>query len=184
HEEAANASSGVGWNPAHLNSVNMHMYRFADLLLLLAEAEVELGNLEAARQIVNQIRERAGRAAQGPGTSVADIAVPIDDPRITWADYRIGLYPSFPNPDYARTAVRYERRLELAMEGQRMYDLRRWGVFGPVLNDYIQVERTRRQHLSAALEVTARHRWFPIPNRQIELSEMGGESRLVQNDGW
>lgn len=184
HEDAANASSGVGWNPAHLNSVNIHIYRYADLLLLLAEAEVELGNLEAARLLVNQVRERAGRAAQGPGTSEANIAVPIDDPSITWADYRIAPYPSFPNAEYARTAVRYERRLELAMEGQRMYDLRRWGVFAPVLNEYISVERTRRQHLSAAIEVTDRHRWFPLPNLQIERSEVEGESRLTQNPGW
>lgn len=183
-EDAANASSGVGWNTAHLNSVNMHIFRYADLLLLLAEAEVEQGNLDAARMLVNQVRERAGQAAQGPGTSAGDIAVPIDDPRITWADYRIGTYPSFPNAEYARSAVRYERRLELAMEGQRMYDLRRWNETQATLNEYIAVERTRRPHLTAALEVTARHQWFPIPNRQLELSEVDGQSPLTQNDGW
>src|SRR5690606_29366331 len=72
HEQASGAGSNVGWNPAHLNSVNIHIFRYADLLLLLAEAEVEAGGaagLENARQIVNMIRERAGQAAQGPGTS-------------------------------------------------------------------------------------------------------------------
>jgi starch-binding outer membrane protein, SusD/RagB family len=187
HEKSSGAQSNVGWNSQHLNSVNMHIYRYADLLLLLAEAEVEAGGaagLENARQIVNRIRARAGVVAQGPGTGANDIAVPINDPRITWANYRVGQYPSFPNQAYARTAVRYERRLELAMEGQRLFDLRRWNEYQPVLNEYVQVERTRRPHKTASSQVTDRHKWFPIPTRQLELSQVEGASRLTQNPGW
>ncbi|MBW3552669.1 MAG: RagB/SusD family nutrient uptake outer membrane protein [Gemmatimonadetes bacterium] len=184
HEEASGAVSNVGWNAQHLNAVNIHLYRYADLLLLLAEAEVEAGSLENARVIVNQIRARAGVAAQGPGTSADDIAVPIDDPSITWADYEIGEYASFPTQEYARSAVRYERRLELAMEGHRLFDLQRWGIIEPVLNDYIAVEATRMPHLGAAATVTDVHNVFPIPPVQIELSRVGGENRLVQNPGW
>jgi hypothetical protein len=185
HEQASGAQSNVGWNAQHLNSVNMHLYRYADLLLLLAEAEVEAGSLENARLIVNQIRERAGQAAQGPGTSAADIAVPINDPSINWADYEIGLYTDpWTDQAYARTAVRYERRLELAMEGHRLFDLQRWGVYEPVLNDFIAVEQNRRAYLTAAAPVTARHRVYPIPADQIALSQVEGEDRLEQNDGW
>ena len=185
HEQASNAQSNVGWNAQHLNSVNIHLYRYADMLLLLAEAEVEAGSLENARAIVNRIRARAGAAAQGPGTSTANIAVPIDDASITWADYEIGQYPGpWTDQVYARTAVRYERRLELAMEGHRLFDLQRWGVMQPVLNDYITVEATRMPHLTAAAPVTDRHNYYPIPPVQIELSRVGGENRLVQNDGW
>ena len=185
HERSSNAGSNVGWNPAHLNSVNVHMYRYADLLLLLAEAEVEAGSLENARTIVNQIRERASRVAQGPGTGAADIAVPIDDPSIDWANYSIGTYDApWTDQAYARSAVRYERRLELAMEGHRFFDLRRWDEYQQVLNEYVDVEEERRPHLTAAVEVTDRHRWYPIPDRQIELSEVEGESRLTQNPGW
>jgi hypothetical protein len=189
HEAASGAQSNVGWTPTQLNSVNIHLYRYADLLLLLAEAEVEAGSIDNARLIVNQIRTRAGVVAQGPGTSTANLAVPIDDPSITWANYRIGTYPSFPNQEFARAAVRFERRLELAMEGHRFFDLRRWdivspGSFAEVLNSYIQVERTRRPHLTAADMVTGRHSAFPIPPVQIELSKVGGENRLTQNDGW
>jgi starch-binding outer membrane protein, SusD/RagB family len=186
-EKASGTTSNVGWNPAHLNSMNWHIFRYADLLLLLAEAEVEAGGaagLENARQIVNEIRRRAGVVAQGPGTSAADIAVPIDDPRITWAVYRIGEYPSFPSQAYARTAVRYERRLELAMEGQRLFDLRRWNEFQPVLNEYVQEEQTRRPHKKASVQVADRHKLFPIPNRQLELSTVEGASQLTQNPGW
>ncbi|MBW3627934.1 MAG: RagB/SusD family nutrient uptake outer membrane protein [Gemmatimonadetes bacterium] len=185
HEKTSGAESKVGWVPTALNSMNFHLYRFADLLLMLAEAEVEAGNLEAARQIVNRIRERAGAVAQGPGTSSSNIAVPINDPSITWADYEVGLYTTaWTNKDFARSAVRYERRLELAMEGHRFFDLRRWAVIEPVLNEYIQVEQTRRPYLKAASQVTGRHKLFPIPSVQVALSNVDGAFTLQQNPGW
>src|SRR5206468_5879779 len=67
-EDAANAENNVGWQATQTNDVNIHIFRYADLLLLLAEADVETNNLEAARTIVNQIRARAGQKAQGCGT--------------------------------------------------------------------------------------------------------------------
>ncbi len=185
HEAASDAESNVGWVPTQLNSVNTHIYRYADALLLLAEAEVEAGDLENAREIVNEIRERAGVAAQGPGDERSTIAVDPEDPSITWADYEIGTYDiPWVDQDFARQAVRTERRLELAMEGQRFFDLKRWGIFMDVLNPYIQVEQDRRNFLNAAAEVTARYLRYPIPTDQIELSEVEDESRLEQNDGW
>src|SRR5205807_1024521 len=60
HEKRSGAQSAVGWNSFQLNSVHIHIYRYADVLLLLAEAAVETGNLEEARGIINQIRARAG----------------------------------------------------------------------------------------------------------------------------
>lgn len=185
HEFASGAESTVGWNPTHLNSMNMHLFRYADLLLLLAEAEVEVGSLENARTIVNQIRERAGVAAQGPGTNSGNMAVPIDDASITWADYRIGLYTApWASQEVARAAVRAERRLELAMEGHRFFDLKRWGIAEQVLNDYLAVERTRRQYLAGASAVSDRHNLYPIPPIEIELSRVADENRLQQNAGW
>lgn len=185
HEESSDAQANVGWAPAQQNSVNIHIYRYADALLLLAEAEVEAGVLENAREIVNEIRARAGAAAQGPGDDPSTIAVPIDDPSITWADYEIGQYVlPWTDRDFARQAVRTERRLELAMEGQRFFDLKRWGIADAVLNPYIQVEQTRRSFLSAAAAFTERYFLFPIPSVQIELSEVDDEERLVQNPGW
>jgi len=70
------------------------------------------------------------------------------------------------------------------MEGQRFFDLRRWGTFQQVLNDYLAVESTRRLFLTAATPVTERYRLYPIPSVQIELSKMGNESQLKQNPGW
>ena len=74
--------------------------------------------------------------------------------------------------------------LELAMEGHRFFDLRRWGIAEQVLNDYISVEQTKRQYLTAAAPYTARHQRYPIPSVQIELSTVEGAQNLVQNDGW
>src|SRR5204863_2483697 len=67
HENAADAEDNVGWQATQTNDVNMHIFRYADLLLLLAEADVETNNLPEALTIVNQIRARAGRVAQGCG---------------------------------------------------------------------------------------------------------------------
>ncbi|CAN5334610.1 RagB/SusD family nutrient uptake outer membrane protein [soil metagenome] len=185
HESASGAESAVGWVPIQLNSVNLHLYRYADMLLLLAEAEVEAGSLENAREIVNEIRTRAGVEAQGPGDDVSTIAVPINDPSITWANYQVGLYEQpWANQQTAREAVRLERRVELAMEGHRFFDLRRWGIAADVLNAYTQVERNRLSKLINAASVEDRHQWFPIPSQQIQLSRVSGEDRLVQNPGW
>ncbi len=209
HEQASGAESSVGWQNTQLNSVNIHLFRYADLLLLLAEAEVEAGDLNGARTIVNQIRTRAGQTAEGCGlpadanaakalvaaypTCAGDtrIAVPINDPSIKWATYKVGLYPSFPDATYARNAVRYERRLELAMEGQRLWDLRRWGIADVTLNSYIngigggaEKSAARRLYKAGAETFTTKHRWYPLPAIQIELSRVGGEDRLKQNTGW
>jgi len=192
HEKTSGAESTVGWQPTQLNSVNIHIFRYADLLLLYAEALVETGNLEGARTIVNQIRTRAAQTAQGPGLDAAGlanrafVAVPINDPSITWATYRIGTYdtPWTGQQALARDRVRAERRLELAMEGQRFFDLRRWGIAETTLNDYINVEKNRRQQLGTADVFSARHRWYPIPAIQIELSKANGQNTLTQNPGW
>jgi hypothetical protein len=105
--------------------------------------------------------------------------------RTPWALYRIGLYPSFPTPAYARAAVRYERRLELAMEGQRFFDLRRWGGADTVIANYVAVEKTRIPYLTLANTFTLpKFALYPIPSLQIELSRVQGQDRLVQNPGW
>jgi len=194
HEKASGAQSSVGWVNTQLNSVNIHLFRYADLLLLLAEAEVEAGSLTNAMTLVNQVRARAGVKGQGPGTGASDIAVPIGDPSITWAKYKVGLYTSFPSQQYARDAVRAERKIELAMEGQRFFDLKRWGKLED-LNCYIGTsacaggvgggtEKARRGFFATADVVGTRHYNFPIPSIQVLLSTVDGTPRVPQNTGW
>ena len=213
HEKASGAEQVAGgWAPTQQNSVRIHLFRYADLLLMLAEAKVETNDLAGAMALVNQVRARArgdlnatGIAAQGCGASSGSdvvatypqcagdtrIAVPLHDPSITWANYQIGLYTVFPSQAYAREAVRTERRLELAMEGQRLYDLRRWGTAyaSAAINGYINGEgggneKARRLYKATAEPFTVKHLLFPLPFRQIDLSTVNGEQRLTQNCGW
>jgi hypothetical protein len=192
HEKNSGAEATVGWQPEQQSSENIHLFRYADLLLMLAEAQVETNDLAGALVNVNLVRARAGVKAQGPGTDRATTAVAINDPSITWATYSVSQYPAVPfitDQTYARNAVRAERRVELAVEGQRFFDLRRWGITAPVINGYLTgigggAENTRRGYLKAAEAITARHRFYPIPNTQIELSKVGGQLTLIQNPGW
>ncbi|MEO8620750.1 MAG: RagB/SusD family nutrient uptake outer membrane protein, partial [bacterium] len=193
-EKSSGAISTVGWQNTQLNSVNIHLLRYADVLLLLAEAEVEVGSLSNAMALVNQIRARAQVKVQGPGTTAANMAVAINDPSITWAKYKVEQYPAgspfFGTQAAAREAVRAERRLELAMEGQRFFDLRRWGIVQTAIPAYINgvgggSEKTRRLYLSTAAPVTATHNLYPIPTVQIDVSKgAGGAGGLTQNPGW
>jgi hypothetical protein len=206
HEKRSGAQSSVGWNSFQLNSVRIHIFRYADLLLLLAEANVEAGSLEEARGIVNQIRARAGQTAEGCGAGSTDtvltnlypackplgvgddrVAVPLvqgasrDTLMMPWAYYKIGQYTTtWTDPVFARAAVRYERRLELAMEGQRFFDLRRRGDADSVITNYLATEKNRLAWLATAAPFTSRHHLYPIPQIQIELSH----GALKQNTGW
>jgi hypothetical protein len=205
HENASGTQSEVGWQAPALSSIHIHIFRYADLLLLLAEAEVERGTIANAQAIVNEIRARAAVSAQGCGGGVnqkaesllvvrypqcaADsrLAVPINDPSITWATYKVSPYSTaWANQNVARTAVRYERRLELAMEGQRFFDLRRYGeaLATQVINDYLTKEKTRRAYKQAQLSFGPRNMLYPIPPIEIDLSKVGGVERLTQNPGW
>lgn len=183
YEKNSGSGSTVGWASYQLHAMNLHLLRYADVLLMLAEAEVEVGSLERARELVNMIRRRAAACAQGPD-GVA-IETTIDDPAITWAKYSVSEYADpWTDQATARAAVRMERRLELAMEGHRFFDLRRWGTAKETLNNYIAVEKTRRNYLTGASPYEDRHNLFPLPTVQIELSTVDGEQRLVQNPGW
>jgi hypothetical protein len=212
-EKASGAeSSSAGWQPQQENSVHIHLFRFADLLLMLAESYVEQNRLADATTAVNMVRDRAGKMAQGCGDkSVA--AIPADATfcggnftltlpmpamaagkttlQTPWARYEIGEYPVFTDPAYAREAVRTERRLELAMEGQRLFDLRRWGqaYASAAINGFINgegggAEKSRRLFLASAEPFQSKHLYYPIPTNQIDLSKVGGVPRLAQNPSW
>jgi starch-binding outer membrane protein, SusD/RagB family len=192
HEKASGAQSSVGWVNTQLNSVNIHILRYADVLLLLAETYVELGTPQLAEPLVNQVRNRAAAKAQGPGTSSSDIAVPIDDPSITWAKYNIKPWPAalFADPAKAKEIVQIERRLELAMEGQRFFDLKRWGIMPQTIAGYMNgvgggSEKARRGWFaSVTLPTSPKYDNYPIPATQVELSKVDGEVRVPQNTGW
>ena len=176
-QQAANS-----WSNQQLSTINTAVIRYADVLLMLAECEVEVGSLERARELVNMVRERAGGCAQGPDGGATSN---INDPGITWANYEVGTYDTpWSDKDAAREAVRFERKLELALEGHRFFDLRRWGVAKDVINQYLAVEETKRTYLDVSGGFEDKHWLYPLPSVQIELSKVNGTPQLKQNTGY
>lgn len=172
----------VGWNPTHLNPINVPIIRYADVLLMLAEIDVENNQLEAARTKVNMIRERAGNCAQGDGAT----PVTLDDETAS-ANYVISTYDdTWTDQDAAREAVRLERRLELATEGHRWFDLRRYGTNYAIstMNAFLDKESTRRPFMASHNSVEEKHMVYPIPTDAIILSQVDGNPTLRQNAGY
>lgn len=166
--------TGNGNNP-RFNANNYRMIRYAHVLLMLAEAEAELGNLERARELVNQIRRRA---ANPDGFVRTASGAPA-------ANYRVGTYDApWTSKEFAINAVRFETRLELAMEGHRFFDLVRWGIAAPTLNAYYAVEGTRRAYLRGVQFTANKHEYFPIPLQEIVNSQLKGQPTLKQNPGY
>lgn len=188
------AKGSGGWNNNAYSTINYHIMRLADAILFLAEAEVMLDNLERAEELVNMVRERAGNCAQGPlsegVTGSAVITDDIADPAITWANYKVSPYPvgtfRASGADYAMNAVRWERRLELALEGHRMFDLRRYGMdyAAQILNTFVERSKGSRTYYKDAAQFGERHRWFPIPLNQIQTGTLKGEQLIQQNPGY
>ena len=181
-------STASGWSTAP-NAIDVPIIRYSDVLLMAAECEIESnGNLELARTYINNVRTRAGKFVQGAGTTEASISAPLTGGAgiVNGTKYKVGTYTSaFANQADARQALRWERRIELAMEGFRFFDLRRWKDL-QTLVDYLAVEKVRRLQLYGATEqpTVTKLKYFPIPSVEIELSKINGDAQLKQNSGY
>jgi hypothetical protein len=177
---------------------NFHLIRYADVLLWYAEALIETGNPQEAGKYINQVRTRAAnsyvKAVKGwdedhsscdmsPATSeyVLDDLVNGKKDVDAAANYRIGLYPDsqFASKDGALNALRFERHIELALEGHRWFDLVRWGIAKDELTGFITYEK---QYLGKYEPCVYNEKWvtLPIPNSQI----ITMEGLLVQSENW
>ncbi|MDE6430862.1 MAG: RagB/SusD family nutrient uptake outer membrane protein, partial [Duncaniella sp.] len=168
--ESPDANHGWPWGASALN---WQIIRYADLLLYKAEALIELGggNLAEARELINRVRYRAQNSSY-----VKDFYNPSQPA----ANYKIGLYPEAGwTQDYARKALRTEMRLEKAMEGERFFDLVRWGIAKETMNNFFAAEQDNRIYYQNASFETGEE-YFPIPVAQYNFS--GGI--YVQNPGY
>lgn len=166
-EKDAGLTETGGWGHQTYNALNITIIRFADVLLMAAEAEVELGNLTQALTYVNRVRTRA--------SNVSDFVSVAGKPA---ANYKIDVYSSFPTADYARNAVRFERKLELGMEGYRFYDVVRWGTDVTEINNYLKYDSKYLNSTIGGAVYQIKHRLLPIPQGQIDLV---GKDVLTQN---
>ncbi|PHL00382.1 RagB/SusD family nutrient uptake outer membrane protein [Neolewinella marina] len=176
----------TGWG--NLSANNYRIMRYGMILLWLAEVEVELGNLERARELVNMIRERAGneedfvpKVVQGQNSRQEYSFV---DGEVA-ANYKVATYDDpWTDKDMARQAVRYETRLEFAMEGHRFFDLQRWGVQSEVLNAYLDSEEEHRVYLRGVTFDAPKNQYFPIPTEAIDRSILNGEPTITQDPNY
>ena len=191
--DAATTSESIGWSLATANNYNM--IRFADILLWAAEVEVEIGSLAQAEMYVNKIRTRAADPSDWVKTYVDNSSPSKGFTNTPAANYKIGLYSGqfvAQGKEFARKAVRFERKLELAMEGHRFFDLQRWdngtGYMADELNKYLEHETkipgfTYSNRLESKF-IKGKHELYPIPQKEIDLSVRNGSSVLKQNPGY
>jgi len=187
------------WGPTQIDANNVNLIRYSDLLLWAAECEVEVGSPVNALTYVNMVRNRV---ATHPETwtyknSTFNATTYTYSTTTTPADnYKISPYPagSFTDKNYAIQAIRWERRLELAEEGHRFFDLARWNSdatypldMSQVLNTYSTTEKTRPSIYAAHPEASFHkgiNEVFPVPQTQIDLENAKGTKVLSQNPGY
>ena len=168
--DASNVQGTGAWGQQH-SGLNFNIIRYADVLLMAAEAAAETGDLGTALANVNAVRNRA--ASMTPVQAV-DGSGPA-------ANYLVNPYPSFGSQAEAVAAVRFERRVELGMEGNRLFDLNRWGITPQVLNEYFVNEaRTIENFGQKVNSFQAFNMLWPIPQQSIDFSE----DQLTHNPGY
>ncbi len=144
-------------------SRNTDQIRWGEVLLWKAEALIELGRINEALPLINQIRMRAGNEA-----SLSRLVMADGSPS---GNYVIGTYESLGSQEEARQILRYEKRMETAFESKRFFDLVRWGIAEETMNTYFEVERDRASHLVDARFTAGRDEYLAIPQQQITVSQ-------------
>jgi hypothetical protein len=164
-------TDGSSWTRGYA-TMNYCIIRYADVLLMAAEAEIEAGSVEKAREYVNLVRTRAANADGF-----------VKDGAVNAAKYVITTYAApWSDKAAARNAVRFERKLELSGEGHRFFDLVRWGIAETTLNAYLAQEgKVLTTALGGATYKTGKAEYQPIPQDQIDLQ---GAAVLKQNPGY
>lgn len=163
-QQAADCSCYKKQGPFMGVSKNIDIIRYADVLLMQAEAYIELGQQDKAMPLINQVRARASvsteRTKLANGTSPSNYKINLyDGSNLAWSQ------------ENARTALRWERRLEFALESPRFFDLVRWGIAEPTLNAYLAKEKTRKGFLTGAKFTAGRDEYYPIPQREIDFTK-------------
>ncbi|HEY5747380.1 MAG TPA: RagB/SusD family nutrient uptake outer membrane protein [Chryseolinea sp.] len=193
------------WTPGY-TAINVNIIRFADVLLMAAECEVEgTGpDLEKARTYVNMVRIRAKNPSDfvkgvvigyekkkdDNGNMVDDYEKPLMDYTKDATKYAVAEYKNaFANAAEAREAIRFERKLELSGEGHRFFDLVRWsvGTTPNYANDeitaYLNYESPKIPSgaFSGAKFTAGQDEFLPIPQAQIDIQT---PDILKQNPGY
>ena len=139
-----------------------YVVRYTEVMLWRAEALIETGNIDGAITIINQIRARANNSV---GKYIQYAANQIRN---------LGYYQTGVSKDEARKYLRWEKRLEMAMEPERYFDLRRWGLASSTLNAFFASEKEGNYDGTAfagyygdAFYTAGKNEYWPIPYNQL-----------------
>jgi starch-binding outer membrane protein, SusD/RagB family len=187
----------VFWGASEVDANNVNLCRLADVILWAAECEAQAGNLDQAETYVNMIRARAANAAGFVYLNATyNASTSTYSPQTTpGGNYKVSQYPSgafsAQGQAYALNAIYMERRLELAMEGQRFFDLARYdngtGTMATTLNNYVSVDKNRTGFWrvnNSAFFTKGVNENFAIPLNEIQAENATGKVYLVQNPGY
>jgi len=163
-KEVPQRSKGETYNtPWQAFAMNDYVIRYTSAMLDRAEALIELDRLSEARTIINAVRQRAANSVNKHIAYAAD-------------QCEIASYPEsyFQDKATARKCLRWERRLEMGMEHERFFDLRRWGIASETLNAYFKREvkdnyngQTYAQYYKDAKFTSGKNEFFPVPYNQM-----------------
>lgn len=153
-----------GYADPNKTDVNFCILRYADVVLMAAEAYAELGDAPKAWELINRVRERAGATA------------------VTSANYKdfykapkVHDLPFISDSDEAgrlRTALYWERGFELALEGIRKFDLLRWGIMGDALKLFGEKTDSRIISYTAGSNfIKGKHELLPIPQDEMQVNK-------------
>ncbi|MBR3496358.1 MAG: RagB/SusD family nutrient uptake outer membrane protein [Prevotella sp.] len=142
------------------SSMNRIVFRYADVLLMRAEALAQLGKTAEAISLVNQVRSRAIGMTSG--------SVVANYPNKYGVHYAIGKYNGSYSKEETMKIVKMERRLELAMESERFFDLVRWGEAATVINRFYTTESEKMNFLSGSMFTANKNEYLPIPDDQMK----------------
>ena len=144
------------------SSMNRIVFRYADVLLMRAEAQAQLGQTADAIALVNQVRNRAN--------GMITNSVVSNYPTKYGVHYAVGKYNGSYSKDEAMKIIKMERRLELAMESERFFDLVRWGGAATVLNKFYSSESEKMNFLSGSQFTANKNEYLPVPYEQMAAS--------------
>ena len=153
--------------------MNHIVIRYADVLLMRAEALAQLndGRISEAISLVNSLRIRAKQS----------LSMISDYELLYGARMNIQIYSGEYSKEEALKIIKFERRLELALESDRFFDLVRWGDAPQVINAYYAAEADDCAIYSGASFTADRNEYLPIPFAQLSASN----GKYVQNiGGW
>ena len=143
-------------------AMNDYVVRYSEMMLWRAEAMIETGDIPGGIAIINRIRKRATESVwKYIGYAFNQVSI-------------LGQYSDNVSLDDARMYLRWEKRLEMGMEAERFFDLRRWGIASETMNAYFAAEQNSNYdgmdyagYYAGAHFQAGKNEYWPIPYQQL-----------------